>query len=65
MGIGPQLAGVTTEHSVDWLKHFIRDPKKAIDSGDTTAQKLFKEYKAIMPSFGFLPEEDLNAIIAL
>ena len=64
MGIGPHLAGVTMEHSVDWLKNFIRDPKKVIDSGDTTAQKLFKEYKAIMPSFGYLPEDELNSIIA-
>src|SRR4051812_47183744 len=39
MGIGPQLAGITTQHSVDWIKTFIRDPKKVIDSGDTTAQK--------------------------
>jgi glucose/arabinose dehydrogenase/mono/diheme cytochrome c family protein len=64
MGIGSQLAGVTADHSVEWLKNFIRDPKKVIDSGDTIAQKLFKEYKAIMPSFGYLPEDELNAIIA-
>ncbi len=63
-GIGPQLAGVTSEHSVDWIKNFIRDPKKIIDSGDTTAQKLVKQYKAIMPSFGYLPDEEINAMIA-
>ena len=43
MGIGPHLAVVTTEKSVNWIKNFIRDPKKVIDSGDTTGQKLFKE----------------------
>src|SRR6266567_4218047 len=64
MGIGPHLASVTTEMSVNWIKNFIRDPKKVIDSGDTTAQKLFKEFKAIMPSFGYLPEEELTAIIS-
>jgi glucose/arabinose dehydrogenase/mono/diheme cytochrome c family protein len=64
MGIGPHLASVTKEKSVNWIKNFIRDPKKVIESGDTTAQKLFKEYKAIMPSFGYLPEEELTAIIA-
>ena len=42
MGIGPHLAGVTTENSLSWIKNFIRDPKKAIDSGDTTAQKLLR-----------------------
>ena len=64
MGIGPQLSEITTENSVSWIKNFIRDPKKAIDSGDTTAIKLFKQYKALMPSFGYLPDEEINAIIA-
>jgi len=63
-GIGPQLAGVTAVNSVSWIKDFIRDPKKVIDSGDTTAQKLFIDYKTLMPSFASLSEEDLNAIIA-
>ena len=27
-GIGPQLGGLTTEVSADWIQHFIRDPKK-------------------------------------
>lgn len=63
-GIGPQLAGITSEHSVGWIKNFIKDPKKIIGSGDTTAQKLFKRYKAIMPSFGYLPNEEIDAIIA-
>jgi len=48
-GIGPQLAGITSENSVEWIKNFIRDPKKIIESGDTTAQKLFDKYKTLMP----------------
>jgi glucose/arabinose dehydrogenase/mono/diheme cytochrome c family protein len=63
-GIGPQLAGVTEVTSADWIKEFIRDPKSAIESGDTAAQKLFTRYKAIMPSFGHLSDEELNALIA-
>jgi len=64
-GIGPKLAGVTKDNSVEWIKNFIKDPKKAIDAGDTTAQKLFKQYKTIMPSFGSsLTDDDLNAVIA-
>src|SRR4030095_11041055 len=47
-GIGPQLAGITSEQSVEWIKNFIKNPKQVIDSGDTTAQKLLKEYKTIM-----------------
>lgn len=63
-GIGPQLAGVTSERPVAWLKSFINNPQKIIGSGDSTAQKLFKQYKAIMPSFGYLPEEEINALLA-
>ncbi len=63
-GIGPQLAGITSQNSVDWIKNFIRDPKKAIESGDTTAQKLFKQYKAIMPSFDNVTDEEIDALIA-
>ena len=63
-GIGPQLAGITSENSVDWIKNFIRDPKKVIESGDTTAKKLFEKYKTLMPSFAYLPDEEINAILA-
>lgn len=63
-GIGPQLAGITSEASADRIKNFIKDPKKIIESGDKTAQKLFKRYKTIMPSFGYLPDEEIDAIIA-
>lgn len=63
-GIGPQLAGITSDTSVNWIKNFIRDPKKVIESGDEKAQKLFKQYKTIMPSFGYLPDEEINAMIA-
>jgi glucose/arabinose dehydrogenase/mono/diheme cytochrome c family protein len=63
-GIGPQLAGITTENSVSWIKNFIRDPKKVIESGDTTAKKLFEKYKTLMPSFAYLPDEEINAILA-
>jgi cytochrome c2 len=63
-GIGPQLAGVTADNSVDWIKSFIQDPKAKIDAGDSTAKKLFKRYKTLMPSFGNLPEGEINAIIA-
>lgn len=63
-GIGPQLAGVTSEKSVSWIKNFIRDPKKVIESGDTTGKKLFEKYKTLMPSFAYLPDEEINAILA-
>jgi glucose/arabinose dehydrogenase/cytochrome c2 len=63
-GIGPQLAGITGDHSAAWIRNFIKNPKKIIDSGDSTAQKLFKQYKALMPSFDYLQDEEINSIIA-
>jgi glucose/arabinose dehydrogenase/mono/diheme cytochrome c family protein len=63
-GIGPELAGVTSSNSVSWIKNFIRDPQNAIASGDTTAQKLYKRYKSTMPSFGYLPDGEVDAILA-
>lgn len=63
-GIGPKLAGITNEVSVEWLRHYILNPEKVIASGDERANKLFKEYKALMPSFESLKENDLDALIA-
>src|SRR3954454_12442766 len=63
-GIGPELAGITSEQQVAWIKNFIKDPQKIINSGDTTAQKLLKRYKTVMPSFGYLPDEEIDAIIS-
>lgn len=62
--IGPKLGGITTEVSTGWLLRFIKNPKQVISAGDQRADILFKKYKSVMPSFAFLKEEDLNAIIA-
>jgi glucose/arabinose dehydrogenase/cytochrome c2 len=62
--IGPQLGGITSEVTFDWIQHFIRDPKKTIESGDTRTQRLIRKYKIAMPSFTTLTDEELNEIIA-
>ena len=63
-GIGPQLGGLTTQVPVDWIKHFITDSKKVIESGDERARQLVKQYKAEMPSFAAFTDDELNGIIA-
>ena len=63
-GIGPKLAGITTEVSAEWLRHFILNPEHTIASGDERATKLFKEYKTMMPSFAVLKDNDVDALIA-
>jgi glucose/arabinose dehydrogenase/mono/diheme cytochrome c family protein len=64
-GIGPQLGGITTEISADWIHNFISDSRKMIESRDERALQLFKTYKrAVMPSFATLKDDEVNAIIA-
>ncbi len=62
--IGPQLGGVTTRVSVDWIKDFIKSPQQTISSGDDHARELYKKYKTVMPSFAALKEDEIDAIIA-
>lgn len=64
-GIGPQLSGITSGVSADWLLHFIKNSQQLIASGDKRAVQLFTKYKkAVMPSFDGLDEEELNTMIA-
>src|SRR5258705_4125845 len=63
-GIGPALGGLTDSVSVDWIQHFIRDPKKVIESGDVRALQLAKDFKVAMPSFASFPDDKINEIIA-
>ena len=64
-GIGPQLGGVTADIPTDWIRQFIRNPKKMLASGDERASRLKKKYKtATMPSFDALSDDELNGIIA-
>ena len=62
--IGPKLAGITDQVEVEWIRAFIKNPQSLIDAGDERAKRLFGEFKTYMPAFGFLPEEDIEAMIA-
>jgi glucose/arabinose dehydrogenase/mono/diheme cytochrome c family protein len=63
-GIGPQLGGLTTLVSKQWIARFINNPQKVINSGDKRAVELFKKYKVVMPSFTALKEDELNSVVA-
>ncbi|MFT3746911.1 MAG: PQQ-dependent sugar dehydrogenase [Agriterribacter sp.] len=63
-GIGPQLSGVTSKVSASWLHTFIKDPSVMIASGDKYAVQLHQKYKAMMPPFISLGDEEIDAIIA-
>ena len=61
--IGPNLAGVTSNVSKDWLVDFIRNPKLSIESGDERAKELYAKYKMYMPAFDMLNEKDLEDLL--
>lgn len=62
--IGPHLGGITSDTTIEWIKNFIRDPNGVIESGDLRAKRLFNRFKAIMPSFAHLPEDEIDALVA-
>lgn len=63
-GIGPNLSAVTAEASPEWLRKFIRNAPKVIQSGDARATKLYAEYKQAMPPFASLSDGDIQAIMS-
>lgn len=64
--VGPDLAGVTTRRTEEWLNKFIKSPKAMIDSGDATAVGLFKEFNLVMPDPAYSDVEikDIVAYLA-
>jgi glucose/arabinose dehydrogenase/cytochrome c2 len=63
-GIGPNLGGITTKVSVEWLYKFIKDPAGMISAKDEKAVELHNKFKTIMPSFSTLKDDELEAVIA-
>ncbi len=63
-GIGPALGGITGEVTANWLEAFIRNPKSSIDAGDVRAVSLHQQYKSVMPSFSYLKDDELKAVVA-
>ncbi len=56
--------GVTETDSLDWLRDFIRNPKKLIDAGDKRAKKLQAAYHVPMPSFPILNGAQIDQLLA-
>jgi mono/diheme cytochrome c family protein len=63
-GIGPQLGGILSAVSSDWVVSFVKNPQLVIESGDERAHLLFEKYKTIMPSFQNLSEDELLSLVA-
>jgi len=63
-GYGPSLGSVTKRHPERWLIDFIHDSQKVINSGDSYATHLFKQFdNRVMVSMEFLTDEEVKDIL--
>ena len=64
--VGPALKGVAERRSEEWVKNFVKNSTKLIQSGDKDAVALFEQFNKIqMPAFeSSLSEEQLSAVVA-
>ncbi len=61
--VGPALKDVHKRQTVDWLKKFINNSQKVIQSGDEYAVKLYEKYnKTQMTSFDFSDKEIMDIL---
>jgi len=61
--VGPALANVYERRSVEWIKAFITNSQKVIQSGDEYAVALYKQYNnTVMTSFDFSDQEKMALI---
>jgi len=63
-GIGPRLGGITLLLSEKDLMDFIKDPAKAIASGNERAQTLLIRYKQTMPSYEWMDDNAIHSILS-
>lgn len=63
-GFGPPLGGITNLLSKEKLINFIKNPLKAMESGNERAVAMNSRYKRIMPPFGHLVDADIESILA-
>jgi cytochrome c2 len=61
--VGPALANITDRRPLEWIKSFILNSQKVIQSGDEYAVNLYNEYnQTLMTSFDF-SDDELNSVI--
>ena len=61
--VGPALADIHNRRPIEWVKSFILNSQKVIQSGDEYAVNLYNEYnQTLMTSFDF-SDDELNAVI--
>ncbi len=60
--VGPDLKGVTTKRTEEWLYKFIKGSQSFIKEGDADAKAIYDEYQVIMPDQN-LSQEEIKSIL--
>ncbi len=61
--VGPDLNGVTSKRSEEWLMKMTKGSQDLINSGDTAAKAVFQKFNIIMPN-QTMPDSELKEILA-
>ena len=62
---GPDLKGVTSRRSKEWLNEFINTPAAMYSRGDATAVELFKKFPATVMPDQALTQQQIDSILML
>ncbi len=62
--IGPNLTGITSQVSPQYLQKFIRNSQELIKAGDKRAVAVFNRFKVPMPPNPDLTNDDLHALLS-
>lgn len=63
-GIGPHLGGIGAISDKAYIPGMIRNAQAMIDAGNTRALPLYRKFGTVMPSFDYLKEKEIKALIA-
>ena len=61
--VGPDLAGVSSRRSKNWLNTFIKSSMSMVKSGDETAVALFEEFNKMPMPDQVISDSEINAIL--
>lgn len=60
--LGPDLKGITSQRSPEWLTKWISNPAQLVAQGDPIAVQIVKQYPIEMPNLGLSPTEVASVI---
>jgi mono/diheme cytochrome c family protein len=61
---GPDLKGVTTRRTREWLHEFVNGPAAMNSKGDPVANQLFKQFQTVMPDQG-LTSTQIDSLLTM